>query len=63
MADGIQRTCRGGWDPTDISCGCDPSAQSGNGKSEQVKQRMDLEHCLHWLRLEPAHLLYYTGYT
>jgi hypothetical protein len=24
---------------------------------------MDLQHCVHWLHLEPTHLLYYTGYT
>jgi hypothetical protein len=24
---------------------------------------MDLQHDLHWLHLEPTHLLYYTGYT
>jgi hypothetical protein len=24
--------------------------------SEQVKECMDLEHCLHWLYLEPTHL-------
>jgi hypothetical protein len=46
--------------------GWDPSAQSEGSKSEQVRQRMDLEHCLHWLHLEPTHLIYYTvctGYT
>jgi hypothetical protein len=37
----------------------DPSAQSGGSKSEQVRQCMDLEHCPHWLHLEPNHLLYY----
>jgi hypothetical protein len=31
--------------------------------SEQVRQCMDLEHFIHWLHLEPTHLLYYTGYT
>jgi hypothetical protein len=36
-------------------CGWDPSAQSGGSKSEQVKQCMDPEHCLHWLHLEPTH--------
>jgi hypothetical protein len=54
--DGIQR----------MYCGWDPSAQSGGSKSEQVKHCMDLEHCVHWLHLEPTHLLYYTvctGYT
>jgi hypothetical protein len=41
----------------------DPSGESVNSESEQVRQCMDLEHCLHWLHLEPTHLLYYTGYT
>jgi hypothetical protein len=45
--DGIQRIYDGGWDP---------SAQSGGSKSEQVKKCMDLEHCPHWLHLEPTHL-------
>jgi hypothetical protein len=46
--------------------GRDPSAESDNSKSEQVEQCMDLEHRLHWLHLDPTHLLYYTirtGYT
>jgi hypothetical protein len=37
--------------------GWDPSAVSDDSKSEQVKQCMDLVHCLHWLHLEPTHLL------
>jgi hypothetical protein len=49
--------------------GWDPSAQSEENKSEQVRQCMDLSeqvrqcmdlqhclHCLHWLHLEPTHL-------
>jgi hypothetical protein len=28
----------------------------GGNDSEQVEQCMDLEHCLHWLQLEPTHL-------
>jgi hypothetical protein len=43
--------------------GWDPSAQSEESKSEQARQCMDVEHCLHWLHLEPTPLLYYTGYT
>jgi hypothetical protein len=31
------------------------SAQSVNSKSKEVKHCMDLEHCLHWLHLEPTH--------
>jgi hypothetical protein len=42
MLDGIQRIYDGGWDP---------SAQSGDSKSEQVIQCVDLEHCPHWLHL------------
>jgi hypothetical protein len=45
-------------------CGWDPSRESDNSKSEpseskseQVRQCMDLEHCLHWLHLEPTHLI------
>jgi hypothetical protein len=34
----------------------DPSGESSNSKSEQVKQCMDLEHCLHCLHLELTHL-------
>jgi hypothetical protein len=45
---GIQRIYDGGWDP---------SGESDNSKSEQVKQCMDLEHCLHCLHLEATHLL------
>jgi hypothetical protein len=26
--------------------------------SEQVKECMDLEHCLHWLHLEPTHRIF-----
>jgi hypothetical protein len=51
---------------TASTCGWDPSAQSDNNKSEQVKQCMDLRQCLNLLHLEPTHLLYYTtctGYT
>ena len=36
----------------------DPSAQSDSNKSEQVKQCMDLKHCLHWLHaVAPTHLV------
>jgi hypothetical protein len=48
MVDGIQRIYDGGWDPSGES--------DNNNKSEQVKQCMDLRHCLHWLHLEPTHL-------
>jgi hypothetical protein len=44
----------------DEAGGWDPSAQSGGSMSEQVEECMDLEHRLHWLHLEPTHLLYYT---
>jgi hypothetical protein len=67
LVDGIQRIYDGGWDP---------SGESDNSKSEQAKQCMDLQHCLHWLslgphlptalhwlHLEPAYLLHYTGCT
>jgi hypothetical protein len=43
----LMTTC-GGWDP---------SGESDNSKSEQVKQCMGLEHYLHCLHLEPTHLL------
>jgi hypothetical protein len=33
----------------------DPSEENEENKSEQVRQCMDLEHCLHWLHLEPTH--------
>jgi hypothetical protein len=50
-----------GWDPTDIwYSGWDPSAQSEESKSEQVKHCIDLVHCVHgahWLDLEPTHLV------
>jgi hypothetical protein len=36
--------------------GWDPSVQSGGSMSEQVKKCINLEHCLHWLHLEPTHL-------
>jgi hypothetical protein len=38
--------------------GWDPSAHSGESKPEQVRQCMALEHCLHWLHLEPTHLVH-----
>jgi hypothetical protein len=41
----------------DLCSGWDPSAESDNSKSEQVKNCMDLEHCLHLLHLEPTHEL------
>jgi hypothetical protein len=41
---------------TNPPCGWDPSAHSGESKPKQVRQCMALEHCLHWLHLEPAHL-------
>jgi hypothetical protein len=44
--------------PTRRPGGWDPSAESDNSKSEQVKHCMDLEHCMHWLHLEPTHLLH-----
>jgi hypothetical protein len=50
LVNGIQRIYHGGWDPR---------AESVNSKSEQVKQGVDLDHCLHWLHLEPTYLLYY----
>jgi hypothetical protein len=37
--------------------GWDPSEESDNSKSGQVKHYMDLEHWPHWLHLEPTHLL------
>jgi hypothetical protein len=40
LVDGIQWLYDGGWDP---------SGESDGSKSEQVKQCMDLEQCLHWL--------------
>jgi hypothetical protein len=46
--DGIQRIYDSGWDP---------SAQSDDSRSEQVKRCMDLKHCVSFLHLEPAHLL------
>jgi hypothetical protein len=33
--------------PEEEAGGCDPSVQSGGSMSEQVKECMDLEHCLH----------------
>jgi hypothetical protein len=33
-----------------------PSAQSDDSKSEQVKHCIHLQHSLHWLHLEPTHL-------
>jgi hypothetical protein len=39
------------------ACGWNPSAHSGESKTEQVRQCMALEHCLHWLHLEPTHLV------
>jgi hypothetical protein len=35
------------------------SVSKFNSKPEQVKRctRIDLEHCLHWLHLEPTHLM------
>jgi hypothetical protein len=48
LVDGIQRIYDGGWDP---------SAQRDDSKSEQVRQCMDLRHCLHWLHaVAPTHL-------
>jgi hypothetical protein len=47
----------------DVVDGIQESAQSDDSKSEQVRQCVDLQHYLHWLHLEPTHLLYYTGYT
>jgi hypothetical protein len=36
--------------------GWDPSEQNEENKSEQVRQCMDLEHCLHWLHaVAPTH--------
>jgi hypothetical protein len=35
--------------------GWGPSGGSDISKSEQVKQCMNLDHCLHWLHLEPTH--------
>jgi hypothetical protein len=35
-----------------------PSVQSEESKSEQDKECMDLKHCMHWLHLEPTHLLH-----
>jgi hypothetical protein len=55
MVSAIQRTYDGG---------CDPNGEREISKSEQVKQCMDLEHCLHCLhclRLEPTDQ-YYTAY-
>jgi hypothetical protein len=49
--------------PCNGTGGWDPSAQSEGSKSEQARQCMDLQHCLHWLHLGPTHLLYCTGYT
>jgi hypothetical protein len=45
MVDGIQRIYDGGYVPR---------GESDNSKSEQVKHCMDLEHCRHWLHLEPT---------
>jgi hypothetical protein len=44
IVDAIQRIYDSGWDPR---------AESNGSKSEQVRQCMDLQHCLHWLHLEP----------
>jgi hypothetical protein len=41
----------------DSRCGWDPSAQSDGSKSEQARHCMDLQHCLHWLRLALPHLV------
>jgi hypothetical protein len=46
--DGAVPACQG-------SGGWDPIAQSEGSKSEQVKQCMNLQHCLHQLHLEPTH--------
>jgi hypothetical protein len=37
------------------ACRWDASAQSEVSKSELVRQCIDLQHCLHWLYLEPTH--------
>jgi hypothetical protein len=34
------------------------SRESDSSRSEQVKQCMDLQHCPHWLNLEPTHPKY-----
>jgi hypothetical protein len=39
------------------------SGESDNSKSEQAKQYMDLEHCMHWLHLEPTLYTVYTDCT
>jgi hypothetical protein len=58
----IQTVQRGQWyraPPTTARASTgrwDPSAHSGNSNSERVRQCIDLEHCLHWLHLEPTHL-------
>jgi hypothetical protein len=44
-------------DADSSTCGWVPSGESDSSKSEQVKECMDLEHCLHWLHLEPTHLV------
>jgi hypothetical protein len=36
--------------------GWNPSAQRDDSTSEQARQCMDLQHCLHWLHFEPTHL-------
>jgi hypothetical protein len=41
---------KGGWDP---------SGESEESKPEQVRQCMDLEHCLHSLHLEPTHRVWF----
>jgi hypothetical protein len=43
--------------PERRACGWGPRAQSDDSKSEQVRQCMDLQHCLHWLHaVAPTHL-------
>jgi hypothetical protein len=36
--------------------GWEPSEESVSSKSGRASQCMDLQHCLHWLHLEPTHL-------
>ena len=57
VADGIEPVVsRASWGIID---GIQVHKRSGGSKSEQVKQRMNLQHCMHWLHLEPTYLASY----